>query len=81
MLPKIWFKQDPPVLSWVLPLLSRAEACALGPWQWWTDNLKAVTLMLDHIFILYKDSWQIKLQGLCKEDSVKKPLWKGLYNI
>ena len=62
----------------VLPLLCRGEAHALGPQQQWTDNLKAVSLMLDDIFILYKDGWKIKLEGLCKEDSVKKTPWKGL---
>ena len=30
-------------LSWVLPLLCGQEAIALGSWQWWTDNSKAVS--------------------------------------
>ena len=41
-------------LSWVLPLLGGGEAHTLDPQQWWTDNSKAVNLMLDNIFILYK---------------------------
>ena len=58
----------------VLSLLCRGEAHALGPQQWWTDNSKAVSLMLYDIFILYKDSGQIKLKGLCEEYSVKRNL-------
>ena len=41
-------------LSQVLPLLCRGEACALGPQQQQTDNLMAVSFMLDDIFILYR---------------------------
>ena len=41
-------------LSWVLPLPHGGEAHALGPWQWWTDKSKAVSLMLDKIFIYNK---------------------------
>ena len=42
----------PEFLLWVLPLLCRGEAYALGPLQWWTDNSMAISLMLDNIYSL-----------------------------
>ena len=33
-------------------LLCEGEAHALGPQQWWTDNSKAVSIMLDNIYSL-----------------------------
>ena len=43
------------LLLQVLPLLYRGVAHAVGPQQWWTDNSKAVSLMLDEIFIFYRE--------------------------
>ena len=50
-------------LSQVLPLLCRGEACALGPQQWWTDKSKAVSLMLDEIFIFYREQLTNEVEG------------------
>ena len=44
-----------------------------------TQRLSAWCWMIYLFFI--GNSWQIKLEGLCEENSVKRDLWKGLYNI
>ena len=37
------------IVSWVLPLLCRGEAHALGLWQWWTENSKTVSWLWNNI--------------------------------
>ena len=46
-----------------LSLLCRGEDHSLGPWQQWTDKSKAVSLMLDEIFIFNGDWLTNEVRG------------------